>query len=151
MNRPEKGRTGHTLIELVLIVFILSFLGAAAAPSITDGLNRHRLNGFARIIMEDLRFAQLEASSHWMRCRLHFNNDSRMLTINQGPKLVKSDPYPVGVRLDHTTYPGNEVSFNEHGDPSSGGSLYIASGNLTYTITVLPVTGRTKLYEYERH
>jgi Tfp pilus assembly protein FimT len=142
---------GYTLIELSLIVFVLSIIMAIAAPNIRSAMNSYRLSAFDRIIISDIRFAQQEASINWRESRLYFNNASRKIYVKQGTKIIKSDTYPNLVKLDYTNFSSDEIRFNEFGNPSRGGSIHVACGNQRHTITILPVTGRVKLYEYEKN
>jgi len=73
-----------------------------------------------------------------------------MIYVKQGPKITKCDNYPSSVKLDYTNFSNNQIEFNEFGNPSKGGSIHISCGNIKHTITVLPVTGRVKIYEYEK-
>lgn len=138
---------GYTLVELALIVSILSAMMFMAAPGIRNGMNRYRLNSFARLIAEDLRYAQQQASMNWRSCSLSTNEASQRISVRMGSRIIKSDPYPSFVKIDYTSFASNEVVFNERGNPSKGGSLCISCNGLQYHITVLPVTGRIKIYE----
>src|SRR6056297_1259001 len=141
---------GFTVLELSVIMFVLSAMALIAAPNIRSSINNYRLNCFERIIISEIRFAQQEASVNWRENRVYFSNTSRMVYVKQGPKIIKSDPYPDSVKLDYTNFSNNQIEFNEFGNPSKGGSIHISCGNIKHTITVLPVTGRVKLYEYEK-
>ncbi|MBK5251159.1 MAG: hypothetical protein JJE29_00715 [Peptostreptococcaceae bacterium] len=147
----EHNYKGYTMVELVLIVFVLSIIFAIAAPNVRQSMNIYRLNAFDRTIISDLRFAQQQASINWRESRLYFSNTSRKIYVKQGTKIIKSDIYPDSVRLDYTNFTSNEIEFNEFGNPSKGGSIHISCGSQKHTITILPVTGRAKLYEYEKH
>ncbi len=142
---------GFTVLELSVIMFVLSAMALIAAPNIRSSINNYRLNCFERIIISEIRFAQQEASVNWRENRVYFSNTSRMIYVKQGPKIIKSDPYPDSVKLDYTNFSNNQIEFNEFGNPSKGGSIHISCGNIKHTITVLPVTGRVKLYEYEKY
>jgi len=140
-----------TAIELAIIASLVSIIFMVGAPKIGSHFDSHRLQSFDRIIIADLRYAQRQAYMNWRETRLYFSNSTRKIYIKQGRKIIKSDPYPEGVKLDYTNFKSNEVKFNEFGNPSAGGSIHISCGGIKHTITVLPVTGRVKLYEYERH
>lgn len=141
---------GYTLVELALIVFILAAMTAAGAPSVKSVLARHRIQCFARLIVADLRWAQRRAMEDWRDCDFYFSAYSDTICIKSGTKIVKSDPFPEGVSVLRTNFTDNEVTFGCRGNPASGGSIYIKSGDFVYTITVLPVTGRVRIYDYEK-
>ncbi len=147
----KNNSKGYTMIELSVIVFVLSIVMAIAAPNIRNAMNSYRLNAFDRIIISDIRFAQQQASMNWRESRLYFSDTTRKIYVKQGTKIIKSDLYPNQVKLDYTNFSSNEIKFNEFGNPSRGGSIHVACGNQKHTITILPVTGRVKLYEYEKN
>jgi len=141
---------GFTVLELVVIMFVLSIMALIAVPNVRSSINNYRLSCFERIIMTDIRYAQQQSSVNWRESRVYFSNTNRMVYVKQGPKIIKSDKYPVSVKLYHTNFSNNQIEFNEFGNPSKGGSIHISCGSHKHTITVLPVTGRVKIYEYEK-
>jgi len=142
---------GFTVLELLVIILVLSAIALIAVPNIKSSINNYKLSCFERIIISEIRFAQKEASVNWRENRVYFSNTSRMVYVKQGTQITKSDSYPASVKLDYTNFTNNQIEFNEFGNPSKGGSIHISCGKTKHTITVLPVTGRVKLYEYEKH
>ena len=141
---------GFTVLELAVIMFVLSIMALIAVPNVRSSINNYRLSCFERIIVSDIRCAQQQSSVNWRESRVYFSNTNKMIYVKQGPKIIKSDKYPVSVKLYHTNFSNNQIEFNEFGNPSKGGSIHISCGNTKHTITVLPVTGRVKIYEYEK-
>ena len=141
---------GFTVLELAVIMFVLSLMTLIFIPNIKSAVDNHRLSCFERIIVSDIRYAQQQASVNWRENRVYFSNANRMIYVNQGPKVTKSDKYPSSVKLDYSNFSNNQIKFNEFGNPSKGGSIHISCGSHKHTITVLPVTGRVKVYEYEK-
>jgi len=142
---------GYTIIELVVIVFVLSIVFTIAVPSVRNLIDSYYLETFDRIIVSDLRYAQRQSMMNWRETRLYFSSFSDKIYIKQGTKIIKSDPYPAFVKLDYTSFTSNEIKFSCSGNPSIGGSIHISCGKKKHTITVLPVTGRVKIYEFEKH
>jgi len=142
---------GFTILELVAIMLILSIIAAIAVPNVLSSVNSYRLSCFERIIMTDIRYAQQQSSVNWRQNRVYFSNTNRKIYVKQGTHIIKSDSYPAYVKINRTNFPNNQIEFNEFGNPSRGGSIHISCGNIKHTITVLPVTGRVKLYEYEKY
>ena len=54
--KPQKSRRGFTLIELIIIIIIISILGAAAIPKYLD-IRRDAANAAARAFLTALRGA----------------------------------------------------------------------------------------------
>jgi len=142
---------GYTIIELVLIVFVLSIVFGIAAPSVRNHLDSYCLKSFDRIIVADLRYAQKKSMMNWRETRVYFSSYSDKIYVKQGTKTIKSDSYPAFVKLDYTSFASNEIKFTCSGNPSTGGSIHVSCGDKKHTITVLPVTGRVKVYEFEKH
>ena len=155
-----KRRRGFTLLELVLVVSLLGILSVSAV-AIMPGLTSYRLNGAARKIVSDLRYAQelamdthgtysicFSVAGNWYALSAKdstseagtdpFSGDSYIVQLNQ-------DPY-AGVFLSSSDWTGaNLLSFNPRGEPSSAGQIRIVSGGKTRTITVVAETGLVRL------
>ena len=57
LNRLQNGR-GFTLIELVLIIVVVAIIGTVVVNIGVDSIADSKLNGAARKLISDLRFAQ---------------------------------------------------------------------------------------------
>lgn len=65
-RKPVRDRLGFTLIEMLVVVLIVSVLGAIAAPSWTAFLNRQQLN----TAQDQVHRAMLEAQSNAKRDKM---------------------------------------------------------------------------------
>ena len=107
-------RTGFTLTELMIVVAIMTILGAIATPALLSQLPDYRLKGTAREISSTLHYAKMSAASTGKEYRLQFILDTspQRYQLQQGNLFSKSDHWtntrifqdiPQQVRLDHAT------------------------------------------------
>lgn len=68
--------TGFTLMELMVIVFVLAIMAAIAIPSFMALLPGMRLNGAAREVMTDLMDARMNAVKQNNEFKVFFNSPS---------------------------------------------------------------------------
>ena len=63
---------GLTLLELLMVVAIMSVVGAVSVPAIKDQLTSYQLRGTGREIYGAFQLARLEAVRRGLRCTLSF-------------------------------------------------------------------------------
>lgn len=67
---------GLTLIELLVVIGILATLAGLAAPSLTDFLQRQRLQGYASEMTTNIQYARSEAVARNRSTRVSFDTDA---------------------------------------------------------------------------
>ncbi len=155
-HRAFRGRHGFTIIELMVLLVILGIAAALVVPHIASS-STFEAQGAARAIMADLYTAQNGAISEQVVRKVIFDvaNDRYSVTDATDTPLAASwlgGAYTVdfgaqssfkGVSISAADFGGSTtVSFDELGTPSSGGTIDIRAGGLTYRITVTAFTGR---------
>jgi|Deesub1362A_J573_1020465.scaffolds.fasta_scaffold00425_15 Tfp pilus assembly protein FimT len=145
---------GHTLLEVVIVLLIVSTVLAVAGPELAKPLAAARLEAVARQMAADIRVVQQRA----------LNEESAAYFIRFYPYgaryEVRKAASPTYVVLDKVTLPGTVelvgttfsqdwLAFSAAGTPVQGGTVTLRdqwSGRLRYVI-VAPVTGRVRVSE----
>ena len=147
---------GVTAVELVVVVFILAIIAAAAVPRYVDSLMRARVDAAARRIVADLAAAQARAKA------TSSNQTVTFVVPPQGSQyriVGMSDPDRPGAAysVDLTASPyqatlssvdlGNDTTlvFNGYGVPDSSGTIVVQAGNYTKTVTIDSSTGMARV------
>ena len=160
---PTAVPAGFTLTELLVVIGIISIIGAIGTPTFLTQLPDYRLNGAARTVSSTLQFAKMSAASTGKQYRLEFLLDTspQRYQIQQGNAFRGSDswltiqnPYdiPPQVWIDHATdyrgthYTGTSIiAFNPTGTSSSGGVYLANSSGKHRSVKVSSSTGRIRI------
>jgi prepilin-type N-terminal cleavage/methylation domain-containing protein len=150
----RRSSTGFTLIELMIILFILGILMAIAIPSFSSWLPEYRLKRAVRELYSNMQFAKMKAISAHETYRLTFNytGNSYMLqrpdaSIKKNIDFLDYDPYGnIGygkgsatksanssggpIPSDFISFQNNRAAFNSRGTGSNG-YVYLANSNGT--------------------
>ncbi len=144
-----KSERGFTMIELLLVL-----LGAVLFANI--GLSAHkatsRMNLFmtAREIQTLIRQTQDKAYGEQAMYELGFYTlTGRCIQIKDN-RITDEISIPRGITIERTNFPGRTLKFNGKLVPSGGGTILLYSKSHQVRITVLPVTGRVKIYPVDR-
>ncbi|MEO1237303.1 MAG: GspH/FimT family pseudopilin [Planctomycetota bacterium] len=154
-----RGRGGYTLVEVLLVVAILGIVSAAVIPSMLTA-GSMGVQAAARVIVADLLYAQNEAIAQQAPRAVVFDvaNDRYQVNDEFGNALsldwINGDAnnYVVdftedarfqGVTITAVDFNGgSEITFDDLGGPSSGGSITIVFDRRSYRIDVAEFTGR---------
>lgn len=160
-SRSRTSRTaGFTLVELLVVVVIMSLMGAMVIPMMVD-MGAVEAQSVARVISTDLQYAQNVAITHQQAVTVEFFPDlDRYELRNQSGRLIHpmtNAEYVVDLRADHDFERfdllaagfdgGRTVTFDELGSPDAGGSITVEGGGLVWTVQVAPVTGTVTVSE----
>ena len=140
---------GFTIIELLIALLLGSILGTMGI-SAYKGTERIELMTTANNIQSLIRVAQARAygqgNTHTVgfdptlgEC-LHINNSKIIDSV-----VVKGKTY-----IKKTNFPKGNLYFRGKLSPSQGGTIVLNSKSYEVEITVLPVTGRVKIYPITR-
>ncbi|HUU82229.1 MAG TPA: GspH/FimT family pseudopilin [Phycisphaerae bacterium] len=140
-----------SLIELVIVVSIIGVVAAIAAPRFANSIARQRAEGAAKRIAADLALARSQAITRSTSQMVKFDlgSDSYVMAgvqhLDRAASAYKVDlsaePYLAG--LVSADFGGDdEVVFDFHGTPDSGGQVVIKAGAWQKTVTLDPDTGK---------
>ncbi len=143
-------RRAFTLIEMVVVLFILSVLLLVALPNVSESMDRQKSMSAAKLLMSDLHLLQEKSRSPGMKGHLRIqdrgrgydlllqdgNGDRKVFLSREMPKNLK-----VGVNLSTT----DVVLFKEDGSSQSFCTFSISqmNGSDPYQIVVYK-TGRVR-------
>lgn len=142
---------GYTLMELIVVIFILSLISAIAVPSVNQLRGGRDLERTVQMMVADLHYMQQTAMAYGKTCRVEFYTqiEAYRLRIPGETRLVR---LPEGINIAANTFPfsGSQqlLSFNRNGAPNSGGTVLLANerGDKQYVIVYL-ATGRIRISE----
>ena len=149
-----KGQRGFTLIELMIVIFILSILAGISAPAYQEFQARSRLKGAARQVHSDLMASRMQAASEnrWISLTIDSNHTYTIFRDNDknGNKnstnnviLIVRDLHPTYFDVTMTTTTGTVVTFYPNGMGSTASlGFTAAAGARTITISA---AGRVKV------
>jgi Tfp pilus assembly protein FimT len=166
---PQRHFLGaFTLFELLCVIAVAALVGGVAIAMMGDSDSTAALAG-ARIVLQDLEFAQSEAICRRSTITVEFNVGTGTYTISDasGPitNPITHQDYVVnlaqesgggGVQLGSANFGGGSaVSFNSMGEPvlpggdtpiSSGDGVTVSCGQSSRSILITPVIGRITAY-----
>ena len=139
---------GHTLVELVTVVLVISILACVAVPRLNFGaVWGARADALAGRLATDLRHTRALAVTHAARSPEGFvllMNDSEpyrsyQITDQHGHTVVTTCTIPAGVRCSG----GRRFEFGPLGNLQTGSDtrLRIRTEGKTYLLEIVPATG----------
>ncbi len=144
-----KNNKGYTLIELIVVLAILSIV-----VFITFGnLNINQdilLSKCANQLANDIRYIQRKTITEKQtnyKINANYAANNTGYTINLGYKIIESVKFDKGITYT-SNFTGPMLSFNLLGRPSNSGTYTLRnSKGKTINITVVPSTGRVRIYK----
>lgn len=150
---PRPSRQGFSLLELVLVLSILTVLGAVAVPRFASASARYRVDFAARRIAADLQLAQRAARTAGSSTVVTFNTLNHAYQIAGVDALDGSGLY--GVDLQASPYQshlsaatfgaGSIVTFDGWGVPDANGIVIVVVGVETRTVTLNYPSGQVTI------
>lgn len=140
-----------SLIELVVVVFVIGVLASIAVPRFARSIARQRAEAAAGRVAADLGLARQQAvtSSASQTVTFYLASDSYILPGVQHLDDSHSDykvdltVEPYVARLISADFGGDaEVVFDIYGTPDSGGEVIVAVGGWQKTVTLDEDTGK---------
>ncbi len=149
--RTPKQHNGFSIIELLVVLLIMSIIAAIATPSFYRSLRYHALESAARRVKLDLEQACHAARVNSQTQSLTFTN-ATTYSLSSGVESLKSPGQAYTVDLASTPYEldgvtvafggPTTVSFDGYGNASVGGTIVLALGDETRTLTLDSTSGK---------
>ena len=152
--RAFQRQPAFSLIELVVVLFIVGLLAAIAVPRFAGSAVRQRVDAAARRVAADLNLARRHAYQSGSSQTVTFDvvADSYELVGMPDPDRptvdyeVRLSDEPYQAQLLSANFSGNaKVVFDAYGVPDFGGTVVVTVGDRTRTINVDPDTGEAYL------
>jgi prepilin-type N-terminal cleavage/methylation domain-containing protein len=142
---------GFTLIESLIVVSIVSILGAMAIPSFIAAQNRAKLNQATEMVVASLQQAQREAIRRNQSCTLTLDKVGRKINGQQGCLLSGDRKLPDAIDLNYTGASG-DIQYGIRGNTTTNKSVILEvkdSPNNTRCLTVSAPLGIIRLGSYD--
>jgi prepilin-type N-terminal cleavage/methylation domain-containing protein len=144
-------RFAFTILELVVVLMIMSILGAIALPTFFRSLEQQRLESAARRVKQDLEQVRQTARTVSKGETLTFTSattyslsaDVQGLDRTSQTYTVNLAAAPYSVTSVSTTNLGSpaKVAFNGYGATTASGTIVLQLGSYSRTVTIDPNTG----------
>lgn len=138
---------GFTLLELLVVVAILSILGAIAIPVWSVLLPTFALNGAARQIQSELNRIKAQAIAENTTFRLAFSAPADNYTVERiaGTTTTQQGTKPLPEQIDVRN--SITLGFTSRGTatPGGGGTIKLCNSDGAGTNVVLSSTGRVRV------
>ncbi|RSL30943.1 hypothetical protein D7Z54_23555 [Salibacterium salarium] len=134
---------GHTLVEMVIVLFIITVTTAVPIISFHSLQEKKSIQYFMDLLEEDLRYAQQrsyanEELTYVQAVRNHYY--IRTSGIWEDP--IKQRKIPEGVSFHEVTMRFDEIGFKNNGNARKAGTIFIDTPKANYKLVILVGKGR---------
>ena len=159
MHMKKSGsKKGFTILELMVSVGIMAIMASIGVPSYLSYIPKSRLNGAARMVMEDLMRTRMQAVKSNARTMVDFINNHEYkicndadgngtVDPNEGDVVLKNiqDEYP-GINLYYSVDP----TFSPRGTADSSTTVRLRNSKDCIHITIT-ITGLIQITHYHTY
>jgi general secretion pathway protein H len=140
----EVDRRGFTLLEVLVVLFIVALAVSLAAPSITRSTDLIKARAEVASVLALLRFAREQAITlHQQESVVIDPVERRVALVAPGGEVRRSRVFSPKWTIEAEPSTHLSVSFEPEGS-SSGGDFRFTANGVTYRVTVEPMTGRVR-------
>jgi prepilin-type N-terminal cleavage/methylation domain-containing protein len=154
-----RNAKGFTLIEALVVLFLMAFISALAVPDLINWLNKAKLNGAVNNLKGSLELAKLKAIQENGPVAVNFTGNSYAIFKDTGATIGVHDAgeeffgkrsLPTGIRIDlsattlaDTAKGGKRTRFKGRGTSDSG-TVYLVNSNGMVKKIIVSSTGRIR-------
>jgi general secretion pathway protein H len=139
------GAPGFSLIEVVLVLFVLALATAVALPVVGRTTDAVRMRAEVAGFSATLRHAREQAVATQRPFRVEVNPvEHRMIVVADESDVRLARPLAPELTVQAVPGPSLTVRFDPQG-VSSGGDFRLSAGNFVYFVNVDPLTGRVRI------
>lgn len=144
--RSEKG---FTMIELLLVLLVAVFFVNAGVKA-QRSMENFQLSRMAREIQSMIRKAQHMAYAQESVQVVRFDTIQQEVKLTTLTRIKETTKMPSGIKHNGSNFSNQKLYFRKKLAPNQGGTILLSSKTHEVRITVLPVTGRVKIYPATR-
>ncbi len=139
---------GFTLIELVIVLFIISLLLGTATPTLKRALEKQAVVGFAKQLAGDIRYVRQRNINGEIFPPVSIQIWEDRYLIRTGTTVLEVKDAPKGVKFLDSSLMGKRLYFTSLGAP--GGDIGAATIDITnsfgdiYQVIIVVGTGRVR-------
>ncbi len=135
---------GFTLVELVLVIFVIALAAGLALPAVARGVDTLQLRADVAAFSAFLRYAREQAITRHETQEVRVNPDAHLITLQaagtQSPRASRRLSPRVAITADSPA--GLSITFSPRGVSSGGSFRLVGVGGQSYRVQLDPLTGR---------
>ena len=153
---------GFTLIEIIIVIFIIVILAGIFAPRLFRQADSFKVEAAAEQIANHIRLAQSRAIAEHEDHRVYFDTTNDAYSVyNVGTGITIKNPLKPdkdliidfdtdgqlkGIDISSLSPAEYSATFNALGKPTAGGSITITKGSSTLHIDIVTETGAVSIW-----
>ncbi len=142
--RKETAKNGVTLIELVVVIAIIAFLGVLMAPAIGEWMDNFRIRQAARDIASTLQLAKMQTISTRSAHSVNLTLADGTYQISPLPPGGSASQVPKGITIMAGS--ATSITFNPDGTSTNSTVMLNNAKGQQYQVSVSP-SGRIQIQE----
>ncbi len=142
--RVGQGEGGFTLVELIVVLFIIALVAAVALPAVGRGVDALQLRAEVATFATFLRYAREQAITRREAQEVTINADAHLLTLRatgaESPRATRRLSPRISISAESPT--GLAITFSPGGVSTGGSFRLVGPDGRAYRVSVNPLTGR---------